>query len=218
MAALVLLFGCASSPPNSLAKHDPAKWESAIAQYEMQDKTNAPASGCIVFTGSSFIRLWTNLVADFPGFPVVNRGFGGCQLPDVYHYAERIVIGYRPRQVVFYAGGNDINAGKAPELVFGDFVATVQKLRRALPRVSLVFISCPPSPKRWQQTDRIRRVNSLIEDYCRGHGITFVNTFDLMLGPDGLPKPEIYGPDRLHMREEGYAIWREAVRPHLRKD
>jgi lysophospholipase L1-like esterase len=218
LSALVLAMsvGCAMAPRNSPGTTSSVKWETVIANYEAQDKTNAPASGCIVFTGSSYIRLWTNLVTDFPGLPVVNRGFGGCQLPDVSHYAGRIVIPYAPRKVVIYAGGNDINAHKSPEAVFVDFVALMKKLRSALPRTQLIFISCPPSPKRWAQTDKIRELNALIASYCQSHEIAFVNTFNLMLGADGLPRPDIYGPDQLHMNDVGYALWADAVRPHLR--
>jgi lysophospholipase L1-like esterase len=216
LCACSLLTGCATPPPNSLATHDSAKWEKEIARYEACDRTNAPQAGCIVFTGSSYIRLWTNLVADFPGLPVVNRGFGGCQLADVYNYAERIVIPYRPRQMVMYAGGNDINAKKPPKVVFGDFVALMEKLRTRLPETKLIFISCPPSPKRWAQTAQIKEVNSRIAKYCRRQGITFINTFDLMLGPDQMPRPDIYAPDNLHMNAKGYAIWADAVRPYLK--
>jgi lysophospholipase L1-like esterase len=216
-ALLVLgLAGCRTPGANSLATHNSAKWETAIVAFEAQDVTNRPAPGGIVFTGSSYIRRWTNLVADFPGLPVVNRGFGGCQLADVHRYADRIIIPYAPRQVVIYAGGNDINARKPPEIVYGDFVALMEKLRAALPEVRLVFISCPPSPKRWTQTADIRKVNALIARYCRRHDIQFVNTFDRMLGPDGLPRPDIYVADQLHMNEKGYALWRAAVAPYLK--
>lgn len=215
-AGFLLFTSCATVPPNSLATHNPAQWERDIAEYEAQDRTNAPASGSIVFTGSSYIRLWKSLAVDFPGLPVVNRGFGGCQLADVYHYADRIVIAYAPRAVAIYAGGNDIAAKKSPEIVFGDFVALMQKLRKALPQTKLIFISCPPSPQRWSQTADIRKTNALIADYARRHGITFVNTFDLMLGPDGKPRPDIYAADQLHMNATGYAIWARAVRPNLK--
>ena len=213
---LAFLSGARAQTTNSLATHDSHRWEPEIAKYEAKDKTDRPPTNCIVFTGSSYIRMWTNLVADFPGLPVVNRGFGGCQLADVYKYAERIVIPYAPREVVLYAGGNDINSKKAPEVVFGDFVALMEKLRKALPQVKLVFISCPPSPQRWGETAQIRKVNSLIAAYCAQHDITFVNTFDLMLGTDGQPRPDIYAKDRLHMNPKGYAIWREAVAPYVK--
>ena len=36
-----------------------------------------------------------------------------------------------------------------------------------------------------------------------------------MLGDDGLPRPEIFVADRLHMNAEGYKIWTATVTPHL---
>jgi lysophospholipase L1-like esterase len=210
-----IFAGCASAPPNSLAHHDASKWTNEINAFASVAATNPPPRGCVVFTGSSYIRRWTTLAEDFPGMRAVNRGFGGCQLADVYAYADRMVIPYAPREVVLYAGGNDINAGKAPTVVFGDFVALMKKLRAALPQSKLVFISCPPSPKRWSQTEKIKMANALIADYCKSHDITFVNTFPLMLGEDGLPRADIYVEDRLHMNATGYGIWRNAVAPTL---
>ena len=215
-ACFWLLASGAAAQTNAPAHRSAAKWAKAIAAFTAADATNPPPPGCIVFTGSSYIRRWTTLAADFPGLPVVNRGFGGCELADVCDYADRIITPYAPREVVIYAGGNDINAGKSPEVVFGDFVALMTKLRAALPKAKLVFISCPPSPKRWAQTEKIKTLNGLIAGYCAQHAVTFINTFPLMLGADGQPKPEIYGEDRLHMNPTGYAIWRQAVAPHLK--
>ena len=216
LAACALLFaGCAAAPPNSPAHHNASKWANAIAAFEASAATNPPPRGCIVFSGSSYIRRWPNLAEAFPGMHPVNRGFGGCELADVCACADRIIIPYAPREVVIYAGGNDINAGLPPQIVFGDFVALMTKLRDGLPQAKLVFISCPPSPKRWAQTGKIKTVNALIAGYCQRHDITFVNTFPLMLGADGLPRPEIYVADQLHMNTNGYAIWRAAVEPCL---
>jgi len=213
---LLLLVGCRTAPPNSLATHDSARWEKDIAAFEARDRTNPPPKGCIVFVGSSSIRLWTTLAADFPGFPVVNRGFGGSQLADSVNLAERIIIPYEPRQVVIYAGGNDINAGKPPELVYGDFVALVTKIHSRLPHARIAFIASAPNPRRWSQVEKVQRLNALAEAYCQRHGLEFINVFPLMLGPDGQPKPDIFVADRLHMNAKGYAIWKEAVAPCLR--
>ena len=211
--------GCKTAEPptrNSLATHNSARWEKEISTYEASDATNRPAPGCIVFVGSSSIRLWKTLAADFPGLPVVNRGFGGSQLADSVNYADRIVIPYQPKQVIIYAGGNDINAKKDPEVVFGDFVALVEKIRKALPKAKIAYISVAPNPARWAQVEKVRRVNELAEAYCQRHGLYFINVYPLMLGPDGLPKPDIYVADRLHMNPKGYEIWQKAVGPYLR--
>jgi lysophospholipase L1-like esterase len=218
--ALVLLAflatGCNSIPPNSLATHNSTKWEKDIAGFEAHDRTNPPPKDCILFVGSSSIRLWKSLATDFPGLPVVNRGFGGSQLADSAKFADRFIIPLAPRQVVIYAGGNDINAGKSPEIVYGDFVALVTKVRAALPTTKIAFISSAPNPQRWAQVEKVKRLNSLVEAYCHFHDMTFINVFPLMLGPDGHPKPDIYVADGLHMNPKGYAIWREAVAPCLK--
>ena len=215
LLTLLALTGCRSVTPNTLATHVSAKWEKDIAAYQASDVTNPPPTGCIVFVGSSSIRLWKSLEVDFPGLPVINRGFGGSQLADSVNFADRIITPYKPRQVVIYAGGNDINAGKDPDLVYGDFVALVTKIRSELPRAQIGFISSAPNPRRWAEVEKVKRLNSLVEAYCRQHRLTFINVFPLMLGPDGLPKPDIFVSDQLHMNPKGYAIWREAVAPYL---
>jgi lysophospholipase L1-like esterase len=212
----LIATGCHTAPPNSLATHNSKQWENEIQAFERRDQTNPPPANCIVFVGSSSIRKWTNLTAHFPGLPVVNRGFGGSQLADSVNFADRIVIPYHPRQVVIYAGGNDINAGKSPDVVYGDFVALVTKIRSKLPHARIAYIASAPNPRRWAQVEKVKRLNTLAETYCRHHGMDFINVFPLMLGPDGLPKPDIFVSDRLHMNPKGYEIWREAVRPYLK--
>jgi lysophospholipase L1-like esterase len=215
--SLVLCIGagCKTVPPNTLATHDSKQWEREISAFEAQDKTNKPPKGCIVFVGSSSIRFWTNLHEAFPNFPVINRGFGGSQLADSVRFADRIITPYEPRQVIIYAGGNDINAGKSPDLVYGDFVALVSRLRAELPRARIAYISSALNPKRWEQAGKVRRLNSLVQGYCKRNSMDFINVVPLMLGPEGLPKPEIFVADRLHMNQKGYAIWIDAVRPYL---
>lgn len=208
--------GCRTAPPNSLATHDSSKWENAIAAFEAADRTNPPPKNCIVFVGSSSIVRWKSLAEDFPGLPVINRGFGGSQLADSVNFAGRVVIPYAPRQVLVYAGGNDLNAHKPAEIVYGDFVALMEKLRAALPHTRLAYISSAPNHQRWAQVEEVKRLNALAATYCRRHGITFINVFPLMLGPDGRPKPDIFVEDGLHMNAKGYAIWREAVALHLK--
>ena len=56
----------------------------------------------------------------FPGVPVLNRGFGGSTLADVVQYMDRIVLRYRPRLVVLYAGDNDLVMGRSPDRLVAD--------------------------------------------------------------------------------------------------
>ena len=95
------------------AFHDPNAWEGSIRKFEARDRDCPPASGGIVFTGSSSFTLWSTLEQDMAPLPVINRGFGGAFMGDVVRYADRIVLPYEPSAVVLFAGTNDI-AGRHP--------------------------------------------------------------------------------------------------------
>ena len=195
-----------------------AKWEKEIAAFEKIDteKELKKSMGGIIFTGSSSIRMWKTLQADFPNHRVVNRGFGGSQLADSIEFADRILIPRKPRMIVLYAGGNDLNAKKEPDQVVADFKAFVAKIREKLPETEIAYISIAGNPARWGQIEKVREVNRRIEAITKEEkGLKFIDVHSKMLGPDGLPKPEIFLPDRLHMNEKGYAIWKEVVAPFL---
>lgn len=193
-----------------------AKWEKDIAAFEAKDRENPPAKGGIVFVGSSSIRRWTTLAGDFPHHRVLNRGFGGSQIADSVHFADRIVIPYAPRMVVLYAGGNDLNAGKSARQVFANFRAFFAKVRTALPETEIAFISIAGNPKRWAQVEQVKEVNESIRAFLKEQPRTqFIDVFSKMLGTDGLPLPHIFVEDRLHMNAAGYAIWRDVIGPYL---
>jgi len=217
-----LFFSLVVAPGARLWAEPPAgpfaKWEKEISAFEEQDRQTPPPKGGIVFVGSSSIRKWTTLAEDFPHHHVLNRGFGGSQLIDSVHFADRIVIPYEPRLVVLYAGTNDIAAHKSAEQVFADFQAFVAKIHDKLPKTEIAYISNAGNPARWSQVEEVKKANALIEGYIKQHeqdGLQFINVFPRMLGSDGLPRPEIFGPDRLHMNPEGYKLWTEIVAPYL---
>src|SRR6185369_2581904 len=121
--------------------HDFGRWEKEISAYEASDKTDPPPTGASLFIGSSTIRMWTTLHQDFPKVKVINRGFGGSQIVDSTHFAERLIFPYEPSRVFLRAGGNDLWAGKLPEEVFADFKDFVAKVHAKLPKTQVIFIS-----------------------------------------------------------------------------
>lgn len=216
LLAIVVLAGCAAPRPHfePLAGNQP--FAKDINAFTAADATNPPPSHAILFIGSSSIRLWKTLKEDFPDLSVINRGFGGSQMIDSVNYAERIVLPYKPRHIVIYAGVNDINAKKTPSQVLTDFKAFVAKVHAALPRTKISFIALSPNPARWSQIKEVRETNRIIEEYTRTDSrLAFIDTFSHMLGSDGQPLPDIYVSDRLHMNPKGYRIWTEVIRKHL---
>jgi len=194
------------------------QFESAIRTYEARDDTNPPPKDAVLLVGSSSIVKWTNAAAQFPKHKIINRGFGGSYLGDSVAFADRIVIPYRPKVIVLYAGDNDLAGGVKPEKVFDDFKAFVNKVRTPLPLTQIAYISIKPSPSRVKFSEQIKAANRLIQEFIARDGkITYVDVYSPMFTSDGKTRPELFVKDMLHMNEEGYKLWAGIVGPILDK-
>jgi lysophospholipase L1-like esterase len=223
IAALVLAAGCAglATPTAPVAVVvDPVSspaWADDMRRFAAEDVAKPPPKRPIVFTGSSSIRMWRSLAEDFPGLPVLNRGFGGSQLRDVVHYADQVAIHYRPRMILVYGGDNDIDAGRRPQQVLSDFRALVARVRRDLPKVPIAYLSIKPSPSRASQLPAQGEANALVRaEAAKWPHVQFIDVATPMLDADGQPRAELFTADRLHMNSAGYALWRQIVSPYLK--
>jgi lysophospholipase L1-like esterase len=191
------------------------QWAKELAAFAAQDSTAPPKPGGIVFVGSSSIRLW-DLAHSFPALPVINRGFGGSQIADSVQNVDRLVIRHKPRTVVFYAGDNDLAAGKSPTVVANDFKAFATKVQAALPQARIAFIGIKPSIQRWQLVAQVREANALVRAYCETDDrLGFIDVDGPMLGWDEKPRKELFAEDGLHLTPKGYELWTALVRPFL---
>ena len=204
----------ATSAPASTRPTGFARWEKEISAFEAQDKTNPPPKNGLLFTGSSSIRLWKALPETFPDAKIINRGFGGSTIKDATHFADRIIFPYEPKAVFLRAGGNDIHAGEPVERVFQDYKDFVSKVRSKLPDVPIVFIGQSPAPSRWDDRDKVKQLNELVQKYTNETpGLKYIETYDLTITPDGQPREDLFIKDRLHPNDDGYKLMAERVRP-----
>src|SRR3546814_18273907 len=147
-----------------------------MAGFAAQDARQPPPAHPVVFTGSSSVRMWASLAADFPRQPVLNRGFGGSQLRDAIWHADQVAVRYQPRRIVLYAGDNDIDAGRTPEQVRDDFRAFVARIRRDLPDVPIAWLAIKPTLARVDQLPAPQRANARVGGAAaRRHGRDFIS-------------------------------------------
>lgn len=204
--------------PATPSKHNFAKWEKAISAFEQADRQHPPEKGGVLFIGSSTIVLWTTLAKDFPDHRVINRGFGGSEIEDSTHFADRIVFPYEPQAIFLRAGGNDIHAGKSAERVFADYRAFVEKVHTRLPKTRIVFISLSPAPIRWDERATNKELNQLVKSFLKDKPyLGYVETYDMTITPDGKAREELFRADRLHFNADGYKLLVDRVRPALSK-
>lgn len=213
-AGLLLTFASRSLPGDEKPK-GPERWEPAIQKFEEQDRDAPPERGGILFVGSSSIRFW-DLDQHFSDLTPLNRGFGGSEVADAVHFADRIVLPYQPRMIVMYAGDNDIAGGKTPCEVHHDFEHFVDLVHDKLPETKIVYVAIKPSIARWKLVHRMRAANALILATClENDRLEFVDIDTPMIGDNGEPRPELFINDGLHLSDEGYRLWTSLVMPHL---
>lgn len=202
----------------SFSQSAPPFWKEILA-FKKQDSLQQPPAHPILFTGSSSFTKWTSLAADFPGYPVLNRGFGGSTLVDVIRYAYDVILPYQPKQVIIYCGENDLATpdSVSSKEVINRFKTLFGIIRQNLPAATIDFVSIKPSPSRKVIFKKLREVNAAVKTFLAGQKNTgYIDIYPDMLNSKGEPREELYVSDMLHMKPGGYEIWRKRILPFLR--
>ena len=227
---IVLLSSCNTQDHKTDTKTaaDPPPFWNDIQQFKKQDSISSPPKNAILLIGSSSFTMWKDVQDYFPGYTIINRGFGGSTLLDQIRYANDIIFPYQPKQIVIYCGENDLASSDTvtAHAVFERFKTLYTNIRHRLPEISIVFISLKPSPSRRHLFSKMREVNMQIKAFMKFQGDSFggdlgesnyIDVHQKMLNEAGEPMPEIFLEDSLHMNAKGYAIWQETIKPYLIK-
>jgi lysophospholipase L1-like esterase len=191
-------------------------WEETIKFFEEWDRKNSYPSDAVLFVGSSSIRMWPTCEC-FEEFDVINRGFGGSQISDVNYFAERIVLRYEPKVIVFYAGDNDVAGGKSALRVFEDYKKFTNLVQKELPGIQIIFISIKPSQSRWSVWPVMNEANMLIKDFSdKDDRLFYFDGATPLLTEDGKPNSGLFLEDNLHLNSKGYELWARLLKPVIR--
>ena len=212
----VFLFLFACSLQNALAQ----AFKEDIISFKKQDSIHFPPRNAVLLVGSSSFTKWTDVQNYFPGYKIINRGFGGSSLPDVIRYADDIIFPYHPKQIIIYCGENDLAANDtvSAQMVYQRFKELFLIIRKKMPSVPVAFVSLKPSPGRKHLWPKMVKANQLIKNYLTTKRKTaFIDVYHKMFNKDGTVMKDIFIEDDLHMNAKGYAIWQKAMKPYLVK-
>lgn len=213
LALLSVSLVRAEAAPTS--RPDPQRYAKEIAAFAAQ----APEKGGIVFTGSSSIRLWKTLVADFPGLPVLNRGFGGSVANDLMVHFETVIARHEPKLLVLYTGGNDINAKLTVDEAMADYVGVLEKVHQRFPATRVIINSVKVSPRRITETPQILEMNRRLQAWAKDRAwVRYVDTTSYLMDASSQPQPKYYVKDMLHLNADGYAEWRKILLPIVQEE
>jgi lysophospholipase L1-like esterase len=193
-------------------------YQADINRWTAQDNADAPATGSILFTGSSSIRRWEQLTRDFADYNVIQRGFGGSQFEDLNGYVNDIVLPYNPSAVVIWEGTNDLASGETGAEVFSDYQNFVNLVHSAQPGVDIFYLGIAPTPGRQANQPQEAIANSSIAAMATGdaklHYIDLPASY-AALNPYSDPAFTSLFVDSIHLNRQGYEFWTSVIRPQI---
>jgi len=230
MKYFLYLFTCFLLACNTNSKPDtkisPPFWND-IQNFKKQDSISFPPKNAILFLGSSSFTMWKDMQSYFPGYNIINRGFGGSTLLDQIRYANDIIFPYQPKQIVIYCGENDLASSDTvtAQMVVDRFIQLFEIIRKKS-EAPIAYISMKPSPSRRHLFTKMDEANQEIMKFVMEQvgdqllhpPMAFIDIHNKMLNAYGQPMPEIFLEDSLHMNAKGYAIWQKEIQPYLLKD
>ncbi len=216
-AALFAVFLCLTL---NVSAQESFPFYNDIQRFKASDSAAFPASGQILFIGSSSFTMWQDVNDYFPGYHILNRGFGGSRLLDLIRYRYEIIFPYAPRQIVMYCGENDFVAPDDPPVseVVNRFETLYRFIRGKYPTTPFLYISMKPSPSRQRFLGQYREANSRIQAFLQKQPhAQYADTFSAMLNKDGSIMTDIFISDNLHLNKKGYTLWQKILKPALLK-
>lgn len=191
----------------------------------------------IILIGDSITHLWGGPPNEpkgnrgqqawahtFGSRPVLNLGFGWDRTQNVlYRIQQGELDGLHPRLVVIHIGTNNLAGTKnaranTPAEIAEAIGVIVDRVQEKCPDAAVVLMAVFPRGEKPANGHRIKikEINERLAPLGQRHGVTLLDITTRLTNPDGTLSREIM-PDFLHPAERGYAIWGEALKPHLPK-
>jgi lysophospholipase L1-like esterase len=201
--------------PRAHVSPDPERYRKDIELFKTFDAKNALPKDPALFVGSSTIMKWRTAEA-FPGFSVINRGFGGSVIGDVLYYYPDVIGKYHPSAILFYCD-NDVTGGQSGDEAFAKVMQVYARVRADSPKVPFVFLSMKHAPNSAfaapGEPAAIDRFNALAKAQAqKDSGFKYFDMDAPVLDAKGKVQPDLF-QDGEHFNERGYAL----INPALQK-
>jgi lysophospholipase L1-like esterase len=150
-----------------------------------------------------------------PKVSVSNEGVGGDSTQGIL---ERLgtILQADPDAVFLQAGINDLFSGLPPEVVARNHALIWDRLNADLPGLFLTVCSLIPVRNGGDDTrainEAVRATNAMLRDMAVRRGVRFVDLYSALSDSDG-GLPAGLTADGVHLKPEGYDIWRRSLSP-----
>lgn len=224
---LVLLSSLfAAEPPSTVEPAKSRLKKFMPKRHEAKIKQAKSSKVDFVMIGDSITHNWESIKdynATFAGTNLLNLGFAGDGTQHVlWRIQHGALDGISPKLVTLMIGTNNIGPAKnahvpnTPEDIFTGIKTIVSEVRTRLPDSKLVIFSIfPRGPA--EANDRAKAVNSILPQLVEGKFISHIDINKIFLNGNGQLNTSLYGRDKLHLIDKGYAVWARALVPILKE-
>ena len=153
-------------------------------------------SSDIVFLGNSITDgcEWAEL---FNNRHVKNRGISGDRSGWLLDRLDPIVGGH-PKKLFLMIGVNDLAAGVSPDEIVANVARLIDKFRN-----------------HYEHGRQIVPLNKRLEALCDEKEVTYLDVWGALADHEGRLDKR-YTNDGLHLTGEGYVVWRDAIKQHVK--
>ncbi|MEZ2347316.1 SGNH/GDSL hydrolase family protein [Terriglobus sp. RCC_193] len=187
-----------------------------LARYASANAALPPApKDRVVFYGDSITDAWgngaTNKSTFFAGKPYLDRGISGQTTPQMLVRFQQDVVALKPAAVLILAGTNDIAGNTGIESLehiqdnFRSMAAIADANHIKVILASVLPVDDYPWRRGLQPADKIRAMNTWMQQFCKEHGYTYLDYYSALTSPTGGMKQDL-AKDGVHPTPAGYAI------------
>lgn len=175
----------------------------------------------ILFVGNSITDggEWCEL---FQNPNVKNRGISGDTTQGVYDRLDALLKG-TPAQIFLLIGINNVPRGESADSIAAGIRRIVQRIRQESPATEVLVQSVLPVTPQYGKFDGhtshwqlVPEINRRVRRLAQEEKVTYIDLFSHFADAEGKMKPE-YTNDGLHLKGNGYLLWKEVVQPFLKK-
>lgn len=178
----------------------------------------------MVLIGDSITHFWAVTGKDvweqeFDQYDAVNAGIAGDRTQHVLWRVERMFDGVSPELAIIQIGTNNLTAephgglqGDPPQAIADGVVAVVNAVRKELPNARILLLGLfPRADLEPEAAAQVGEVNMLLARTAFDGNTVFKDIGAVFVESAGTLSKEVMW-DLLHLTEEGYRRWAEAIR------
>lgn len=227
--AILLLLACAhccvpasfSHSANKPAPRSDQRWQDR--QKLINERVaEAGHESKVIFIGDSITQGWEGSGKAvweryYKHRNALNLGIGGDRTQHVLWRLENGNLkGIKPKAAVVMIGTNNSNSeDNSPLQIVEGVTAIVQKLRSQLPEMKILLVAIFPRGENFSvQRGKLAMINQALRKAADNRDIFWIDFGHRFLNSDGTIPADLM-PDYLHLSEEGYRIWAQAIERRL---